>query len=212
MTAHLVLLGDSIFDNAAYVPGGWPVIRLLQAQLPENAQASLLAVDGSVTRQVITQLQRVPAGATHLILSSGGNDALMAAGIAGTRVSTVNEALRELAVIRADFRENYRCLLQTAKASGRPTLVCTIYTAIPDLTPELGVTLALFNDVIVDEAHRAAFPVLDLRQLCDEAGDYSEVSSIEPSEAGGQKIASAIIERIFGKITAPAIECQTPQG
>ena len=60
MTAHLVLLGDSIFDNAAYVPGGWPVIRLLQEQLPENTQASLLAVDGCVTRQKIALPPRDP--------------------------------------------------------------------------------------------------------------------------------------------------------
>jgi hypothetical protein len=33
---HIVLLGDSIFDNAAYVPGELPVIEQLRARLPEN--------------------------------------------------------------------------------------------------------------------------------------------------------------------------------
>jgi hypothetical protein len=35
-------------------------------------------------------------------------------------------------------------------------------------------------------------PVLDLRLICDEARDYSELSPIEPSEIGGAKIAQAI--------------------
>jgi hypothetical protein len=43
---HIVLLGDSIFDNAAYVPGEPPVIEQLRAHLPKNWQATLLAVDG----------------------------------------------------------------------------------------------------------------------------------------------------------------------
>ena len=45
---HLVLLGDSIFDNAAYVRGAPDLVRQLRGQLPTTWDATLLAVDGSI--------------------------------------------------------------------------------------------------------------------------------------------------------------------
>src|SRR5437764_15264123 len=73
---HVVLLGDSIFDNGSYVPGGPPVIEQLRRGLPGGWKATLLAVDGAVCSSVAAQLQRLPDDATHLCVSVGGNDAL----------------------------------------------------------------------------------------------------------------------------------------
>lgn len=72
---HIVLLGDSIFDNAAYVRGGLDVITHLRGQIPDGWKASLRAVDGSVVGDVQRQLE-LPDDATHLVISAGGNDAL----------------------------------------------------------------------------------------------------------------------------------------
>ncbi|HEX8263373.1 MAG TPA: hypothetical protein VF547_10915, partial [Allosphingosinicella sp.] len=71
---HVVLLGDSILDNGAYVRGGPDVVRQLRSKLPVNWDASLLALDGAVTREVRGQLARLPAGASHVVVSAGGND------------------------------------------------------------------------------------------------------------------------------------------
>ena len=76
MMAHVVLLGDSIFDNARYVPGRPAVIEQVRQALPGGWRASLLAVDGHVTGDVAGQLRGLPADATHLVVSAGGNDAL----------------------------------------------------------------------------------------------------------------------------------------
>src|SRR6188472_4484107 len=76
MPGHIVLLGDSIFDNARYVPGGPSVIEHLRRILPGGWRATLLARDGSVTADVARQLAAVPEDATHLVISAGGNDAL----------------------------------------------------------------------------------------------------------------------------------------
>ncbi|HUG90419.1 MAG TPA: hypothetical protein VML55_06280 [Planctomycetaceae bacterium] len=67
-----------------------------------------------------------------------------------------------------------------------------IYDRVPILDRTEATALCLFNDVIVREAFRARIPVLDLRLLCVEPKDYSDVSPIEPSAAGGAKIAAAI--------------------
>src|SRR3712207_5090745 len=79
--SHVVLLGDSIFDNAAYVTAGAPdIVRQVRRRLPYGSKATLAAVDGSRMGDVGEQLRRLPADATHLIVSVGGNDALDSGG------------------------------------------------------------------------------------------------------------------------------------
>ena len=197
--AHLVLLGDSIFDNASYVPGGLAMIEHLRRCLPSGWQATLLARDGSVADGVAAQFERLPTAATHLVISTGGNDALdHSALILHESARSYAEVMNALAVIQASFRQSYRRMLQQALGRGLPTLVCTIYDAIPGLEPSLAAGLSLFNDVILREAFRARLPVLDLRLVCTEAGDYSDISPIEPSTAGGRKIAEAIGRIVAG--------------
>ena len=79
---HVVLLGDSIFDNAAYVAGGPDVVRQLRDILPSGWRATLNALDGAVIADLPQQLQKLPSDATHLVVSVGGNDALGEVGFA----------------------------------------------------------------------------------------------------------------------------------
>lgn len=82
---HILLLGDSIFDNGAYVPGQPDVICQLQEELGLGWQATLLAVDGAVCADVPRQLSHVPVDASLLVVSAGGNDALMVSGVLGNK-------------------------------------------------------------------------------------------------------------------------------
>src|SRR5688500_2100368 len=66
---HIVLLGDSIFDNAAYVASGPDVVRQVRDILPPGWRATLQARDGAFIADVTEQLQRVPADASHLVVS-----------------------------------------------------------------------------------------------------------------------------------------------
>jgi hypothetical protein len=191
---HVVLLGDSIFDNARYVPDRPPVIEQLRRTLPRNWNATLLAVDGNVTADVARQLAGLPVDATHLVVSVGGNDALGASGLLFEPVRTVSEALNLLDDVRGRFRHDYRAMLQALAAKGKPLAVCTVYDAIPGLGPPEQTALAGFNEVILREAFLGGLPVIDLRLVCDQAADYSHVSAIEPSVAGGSKIVRVIAE------------------
>ena len=83
--AHIVLLGDSIFDNGRYVLGEPDVIAQVRKVMPAGGKALLLAVDGAMTDDVQGQVRRVPGEASHLVLSVGGNDALMSADICARR-------------------------------------------------------------------------------------------------------------------------------
>lgn len=190
---HVVLLGDSIFDNARYVPGGPAVVEHLGRYLPAGWRATLGAVDGAVAADVLDQLPRVPGDATHLVISAGGNDALGHSDmIRHDPAASFADVLGRLATVRAGFAAEYRDMLRRARLLGRPTAVCTVYDAIPGLHPAEQTGLALFNEVILREAARAGVPVLDLRLICDEAADYAPISPIEPSVAGGGKIARAV--------------------
>ena len=190
---HLILLGDSIFDNAAYVPGGPAVIDHLQGMLPEDWRATLVARDGDMVCHVSEQIPYVPADATHFVLSVGGNDALDSISSLSRSTETVRMALCHLSEIRIGFRRAYRTMLWQLLDLQRPIAVCTIYDAVPDLSPDLQTALCLFNDTIIREANAAHVPIIDLRNICTEAGDYSSVSPIEPSAQGGEKIAKAIV-------------------
>lgn len=194
--AHVVLLGDSIFDNAAYVRGGPDVVRQLQDRLPTGSRASLLAVDGAVARGVARQLERLPADATHLVVSAGGNDALGASGVLREGVRSVAEAVTRLAAIGEEFARSYAAMLDEVLARGLPTAVCTVYDAnYPEPEGRITVTaLAVFNDVITRAAFARGLPLIDLRLICDEPGDYA--NPIEPSVQGGAKIADAIAQTV----------------
>ena len=189
---HLIRLGDSIFDNGKYTAGGPAVIDQLQQTLTAGWKATLLAVDGDTTTQVPKQLLRLPADATHLVLSVGGNDALGCIAQLEAPAKSVKHGLMVLTQMKAAFHASYRANLTGLLALNKPLMVCTIYDSVPGMPAELRTALALFNDVILREAFQHGLPVLDLRMICTEPADYSVASPIEPSSQGGAKLAAAL--------------------
>jgi hypothetical protein len=197
--SHVVLLGDSIFDNARYVPGGPSVIEHLSRCLPGGWRATLLAKDGAGTAELPRQIDRLPDDATHLVLSVGGNDALDHCSLLlHETAQSFREVLSRLAEIHEDFRRQYRDTLQCLLGLRKPVAVCTVYDSIPRLDPVEKAGLCFFNDVILREAFRVGIPVIDLRLICDHADDYSRTSPIEPSVVGGGKIARAVSRLVAG--------------
>jgi hypothetical protein len=201
---HLVLLGDSILDNAAYVPGCPAVIDQVRSGLPAGWKATLRARDGDVIDDVLRQLDRLPEGATHLVVSAGGNDVLGEIGLLQEPVPSVGEGLQLLAELRDRFDQDYRRLLESLRGRSLPTVVCTIYNpCLPDepLQRQAVAALGLFNDRIISRARERGLPIIDLRAVCTGIADFA--NAIEPSSAGGAKIAQAICDVVtrheFGK-------------
>jgi len=190
---HIVLLGDSVFDNKAYVGTEPDVTAHLKRIIPDGWEVTLRAVDGSLVRAVVQQFATIPADASHLVVSVGGNDALMNADVLNMPVSSSAEFLSVLSERIAEFEESYKEMLSSVVTLGLPVAVSTIYYpnfADRQLQRIAVVALSSFNDVIIRQAAVNKIPILDLRLICNEPDDYA--NEIEPSGKGGAKIAAAI--------------------
>jgi GDSL-like Lipase/Acylhydrolase family len=203
---NVVLLGDSVFDNGAYVGQDTDVLRQLRQLLAPGWKAVLNARDGAVISDMEAQLGKLPSGATHLVLSVGGNDALRQSGTLDASVDSVAGALTMLNLVRENFRTSYATMLDKVSSLKIPTAVCTIYDPrYPDLTRRkiAAAALALLNDAITREAFARSLTLIDLRLVCDQDADFA--NPIEPSSEGGEKIARAIFRFLNGEHDASLI-------
>ena len=206
---HIVLVGDSIFDNGSYVPGEPDVAQQLRNQLGEDSNVTLLAIDGDVTKDVHNQLTQLPEDTSHLFISVGGNDALGQLHIFTDPVSNVGEGFLKFSRVQTIFQQEYKAMLENALSLNIPTTICTIYKPCfyhPDMSrvgsyvgngvsntdlQNVSVTaLTAFNDVILQEAVTTGIPLMDLRVMYDNVADYA--NPIEPSTIGGQKMVSVM--------------------
>lgn len=194
---HVVLMGDSIFDNENYTLGAPDVSQRLHSVLGDDWRVTLLARDGATTRSLDFQFGDIPADATHLVVSVGGNDANGETWMLTDQAPvTMRGALEELFFTAELFSLRYEDALMPLLATGIPVTVCTIYDCdfSEDVSGAVRAALTLFNDVILRFAMKNSLDVIDLREVCTSPEDYEMV--IEPSGIGGAKIGAAIAGRM----------------
>ena len=207
---HIILLGDSIFDNGSYVGQFDPdVAKQVKMEVGQANKVTLLATDGNVTDDISRQLRYLPEDASHLFISVGGNDALGQLASLAKPVDNVGEGFHEFFSIKAQFEKEYSNMLSNVLSMGIPTTVCTIYDPCfyhsnnqrigqymgfglsSKKMQEISVTaLPIFNDIITKQAVITGIPVVDLRLIFNDYIDYA--NPIEPSTNGGYKISKVI--------------------
>lgn len=203
---HVILLGDSVFDNAAYVGRDPDVRRQLEQMLPQGFKATLLARDGAVIGEIGSQLRWLRSDATHLVISVGGNDALRHSGVLESSALSVGDALTKLAEIADGFGRAYGSMLNEVSRFGIPIAVCTIYEPrFPEAwrRKPAATALTLLNDKITRQAFARGLTIIDLRLICNEDADFA--NSIEPSAKGGAKIAEAISKFASGAMPRSSV-------
>jgi len=195
--SHIVLLGDSILDNRAYTEGGPDVVSQVRELLPHGSHATLFAIDGSTAEDIPSQVQRIPSDATHLVLSAGGNDAIMNSDLLLKPLDSTAKALAVLADVAQGFEKKYRRAVAVCRKTGLPLTICTIYNGnFPDREYQrlASTALMVFNDAILRVGFEYRLTVIDLRFVCSSPEDYA--NPIEPSSKGGAKIARCIVASI----------------
>jgi hypothetical protein len=196
---HIVLLGDSIFDNASYTGGKPDVVTQLRGSLPSGWKTSLLALDGATTSGIPSQLARMPPDATDMVLSVGGNNALQRSDILDQPAKSTAQAFTRLAIVVREFETSYRNTVEMCLKHRLPLVLCTIYNgSFPDtdFQQRAATAIAVFNDAIIRVGAEHRLTVIELRRVCDRPEDYA--NPIEPSSIGGAKIAKAIARVVTG--------------
>jgi hypothetical protein len=189
---HVALLGDSVLDNRSYTEADPDIVEHLRRLLPAPWTTSLLAQDGTTTNDFAAQLQAVSDDVSHLVISLGGNDCILASDLLHSAVRSTGEALELIADRVGQFESGYREAIGHALELGRTTAVCTVYNGNlpPNEAKRARVGLTPFNDAILRVAFEHRLTVIDLRLLLRDPEDYA--NPIEPSGTGGAKIARAI--------------------
>jgi lysophospholipase L1-like esterase len=77
----------------------------------------LLAVDGSTAADLETQLPEVPTDATNIVISIGGNDAILNSDLLALPVSSTTEALDMFAQRQQAFERTYCAAIDAALVS-----------------------------------------------------------------------------------------------
>ena len=207
---HIILAGDSVFDNRSYVKEGEPDVRdQLADLLTDGNKATLIAEDGAICDDLPQQLDKIPKDATHLFISIGGNDVLMHIDSFAESVSNIGEAFDSFNERMEDFEKDYVKMLTNVSNRKLKTTLCTIYNPCFEhndmekltymLPPNLDIkklqqrsvtALSIFNNIIFQEAFNFGLPLMDLRLIFNDEVDYA--NPIEPSAVGGMKMAKII--------------------
>jgi hypothetical protein len=106
------------------------------------------------------------------------------------------QLLDRLSIAVSEFRRSYKRVIGRIRETGLSFGVCTIYNGNLEKSVALGAraALAVFNDAIYSAAAESDIPVIELRRVCTDESDYA--NPIEPSGAGGRKIARAILQHV----------------
>lgn len=115
MNKHLLILGDSVFDNTLYLnPDELDGQAWLKKALP-NYHQTFLAVDGATTHHVIKhQIKYIKDAVkangeiTDLIISIGGNNLLGETALLGVKTPTVMDGLSLFRSRQATFAREYK--------------------------------------------------------------------------------------------------------
>ena len=99
----LVLLGDSILDNAPYTSPDPDTTQHLRELMPSGWQVQRLARDGAVMASISDQLSELPPDVTTAVLSVGGNDATEHIGLLDQPASNAAEVLDQLVSLADDL-------------------------------------------------------------------------------------------------------------
>jgi hypothetical protein len=134
----------------------------LRDLLPAAWRATLCAADGSTAADLSTQFASVPSDGSHLVISIGGNDALLNSDLLGTPVNSTAEALSLFGDRTRQFEHTYRAAIDGALAMRRDTTVCTIYNGNLEAREAAlaRVALMMFNDVILRVAFERGLRVI----------------------------------------------------
>lgn len=177
----VVMLGDSILKNNAYVAETESVEYLLKARLAKGAELSFLAQDEALIADIEAQVAKIDQGA-QVFISIGGNDILKQIQGGTISQSTLTQTFDE-----------YKACIQRILENHKPHslhLINLYFPTSPFITP-YHTYIRQWNSLLTN--FTKTNPILrlfELDTLCSEPPDF--VSIVEPSPICSKKIVDKI--------------------
>lgn len=228
MTKKIILLGDSIIDNKSYVLSNELDVTEHLEKLFSNDPNVVIenhAVDGDTMHQLERDHldSNLLSGATHIVVSIGGNDLLHNISFLQT-TSELSKIMGKGAMIGKwgakelnpsrnivfeetyfeiiePFKKQYETIVANLSNHRANLLLCTVYEGdlvdsdeFSDVNNSSKTMVSIFNDIVYRVANKFNADVLELRDIFTSSDDYA--NPIEPSHIGGEKLAQSIVQWI----------------
>ena len=178
----IVLIGDSILNNSAYVSANQSVPDLLSKKLIGNTVYNF-AKDGATINDCYTQLEKISTelnnSSTSIIVSCGGNNILSSRSLKPTDMNNL-------------FKQ-YSELLKSIKTrvSNASLYVLNLYTPTNSHYVSYHRAIDQWNQLLEDNKSSLQYKIINISSLLVTDEDFTY--NIEPSEKGGKKIVESIL-------------------
>jgi hypothetical protein len=182
-----ILLGDSILKNNSYVKNGKGIDDILNEKT--NGNTKCYAKDESTIVDIYSQLDSIPSDLNKdsniIFLSVGGNDIL-------NNYADKEVSVKDTKVLDPIFNA-YKNLIKSiqTKMNDSKLVLLDIYYPTNIKLAQYKPILEEWNRLISDFASTNNLQVINISSNLIESTDFT--LNIEPSESGGEKIASNIL-------------------
>lgn len=179
---NIILMGDSVLNNANYVPSGKSVEDILKTK---TSKVLNVAKDGATINDLYVQLDKIPIELnkteTYIFISISGNDIL------SKRSELNNGEIRRLFDSYMDFLNALRTKLGSVKIN-----IMNLYQPANPRYQSYKTSIEQWNKLINENSSKIGemYNVIDLYSLLKTPEDF--VYDIEPSESASEKIANII--------------------
>jgi hypothetical protein len=179
---NIVLIGDSILNNANYVPSGKSVFDILKTKTNNVLN---VAKDGATIIELYEQLDKIPVelnkSETYIFISIGGNDIL------NKRANLDSVELTKLFNNYMEFLKALRIKLGNTKIN-----IMNLYLPSNPRYQSYKSSIEQWNKLIETNSNKIGemYNVIGLNNLLTSPQDF--VYDIEPSESASEKIANLI--------------------
>jgi hypothetical protein len=182
----IFLIGDSVLNNSNYILSeGKSVPDLIKTGHPNTYN---FAKDGAVITDCVTQIEQIPAenntSQTYIFVSAGGNNIL-------NSHFTISKEMIDT------FFQQYSTLLYSLKSefSNAQIYLLTLYYPLDSRFKNLYPFVEQWNTLLSEFVEKNTdFKLIRTNKLMLLKADFT--NAVEPSETGGAKIASAILETV----------------
>jgi hypothetical protein len=181
----IILIGDSMLNNSAYVSANQSVPDLLSKKLVGNTVYNF-AKDGATINDCYAQLDKISTelnnSNTSIVVSCGGNNILSSRSLKTTDMNNL-------------FNQ-YSELLKSIKTRvpNASVYVLNLYTPTNSHYVSYHAAIDQWNQLLEDNKLTLQYNIINTSSLLVTDKDFTY--NIEPSEKGGKKIVEAILNNI----------------